>query len=153
MQSVKQVVSQLNPHGLHFAFLDPFDLATLNFDIIVTLSRLKRIDMLVHVSQMDLQRNTVSYATAQASAFDTFAPGWREKVDVAQPQQTLRQKVFEYWRDKVASLGVWPSGHMRLLTGRKNQLLYWLLLAAKHDLAHKFWAMASNVEGQGKFDF
>ena len=42
---------------------------------------------------------------------------------------------------------------MRLLKGGKNQPLYWLLLAAKHELAHKFWATASNVEGQGKFDF
>jgi len=153
VQSVKQVVTQLNPYGLHFAFLDPFDLATLNFDIIVALSRLRRIDMLVHISQMDLQRNAVSYATKEESAFDSFAPGWREKVAVAQAQQTLRQKVFQFWRDKVASLGVWPSTEMRLLTGRKNQPLYWLLMAAKHPLPHKFWATASNVEGQGKFDF
>ncbi len=153
VQSVQQVVTRLNPYGLHFAFLDPFDLAALNFDIIVALSRLTRIDMLVHISQMDLQRNAVSYATSEESAFDTFAPGWREKVPVVQAQQTLRQQVFQYWRDKVADLGVWPSTDMRLLTGGKNQPLYWLLMAAKHPLPHKFWSTASNVEGQGKFEF
>lgn len=153
VQSVQQVVTQLNPYGLHFAFLDPFDLAALNFDIIVALSRLTRIDMLVHISQMDLQRNAVSYATSEESAFDTFAPGWREKVAVAQAQQALRQQVFQYWRDKVVDLGVWPSTDMRLLTGGKNQPLYWLLMAAKHPLPHKFWSTASNVEGQGKFEF
>jgi len=153
IQSVQQVVTQLNPYGLHFAFLDPFDLAALNFDIIVALSRLTRIDMLVHISQMDLQRNAVSYATSEESAFDTFAPGWREKVAVVQAQQTLRQQVFQYWRDKVVDLGVWPSTDMRLLTGGKNQPLYWLLMAAKHPLPHKFWSTASNIEGQGKFEF
>lgn len=153
VQSVKKIVASLNPHGLHFAFLDPFNLKTLDFCIIDLLSKLKRIDMLVHVNQMDLQRNLVSNATAEESAFDTFAPGWRDKVNIVRGQQEIRQCVFQYWRDQVANLGVWPSAEMRLITGSKNQPLYWLLLAAKHDLAHKFWSTASNVEGQGKLDF
>lgn len=153
VETAQKVVAALNPYGLNFAFLDPFDLAALNFQIIEVLSRLTRIDMLVHVSQMDLQRNAVSYAMADESAFDSFAPGWRAKVPVGQPQQALRQQVFQYWRDKVADLGVWPSTEMRLLTGGNNQPLYWLLMAAKHALPHKFWAAASNIEGQGKFGF
>lgn len=153
VQSVQQIVARLNPYGLHFAFLDPFNLEALDFGIIDALSKLKRIDMLVHVNQMDLQRNLVSNATAEESAFDTFAPGWRGKVDIVRGQQEIRQRVFQYWRDQVASLGVWPSAEMKLITGSKNQPLYWLLLAAKHDLAHKFWATASNAEGQGKLDF
>jgi three-Cys-motif partner protein len=138
VDAVKQVLARLNAHGLHFAFLDPFDLAALNFDIVVALSSLTRIDMLVHISQMDLQRNVVTYATTENSPFDTFAPGWREKVSIVQGQQELRQQIFQFWRDKVAGLGVWPSTDMRLLTGSNNQPLYWLLLAAKHELAHKF---------------
>ena len=125
----------------------------MNFDIIVALSSLTRIDMLVHISQMDLQRNVVTYATTENSPFDTFAPGWRDKVSTLQGQQELRLQIFQFWRDKVAGLGVWPSTDMKLLTGAKNQPLYWLLLAAKHELAHKFWATASNVEGQGAFNF
>ena len=153
VQTVKYILPRLNPFGLHFAFLDPFDLAALNFDIILTLSQLKRIDILVHISQMDLQRNVVSYATTEESAFDKFAPGWREKVSINQSSHTIRQQVFQYWRNRVADLGVWPSTDMRLLTGMNNQPLYWLLMAAKHPLPHKFWVTASNVDGQGKFDF
>lgn len=153
VEAAHKIVTALKPYGLNFAFLDPFDLATLNFEIIETLSTLKRIDMLVHVSQMDLQRNAVSYATTDESAFDSFAPGWRQHVPVDQPQHTLRQQVFNYWRGKVAGLGVWPSTEMRLLKGRNKQPLYWLLMAAKHSLPHKFWATASNVEGQGSFEF
>ncbi|BCO30127.1 hypothetical protein TspCOW1_02300 [Thiohalobacter sp. COW1] len=151
--AVQQIVPGLNPYGLHFAFLDPFNLEALDFGIIRTLSTLKRIDILVHVNQMDLQRNLVTNATSEESAFDSFAPGWRDKVDIAQGHQEVRQQVFKYWRDLVASLGVWPSTEMKLIRGSKNQPLYWLLLAAKHELAHKFWAAASNVDGQGKFDF
>ena len=97
VDAVKQVITQLNAYGLHFAFLDPFDLAALNFDIIVALSALKRIDMLVHISQMDLQRNVLTYATIDNSPFDTFAPGWRDKVPIAQGQHELRQQIFQFW--------------------------------------------------------
>ncbi|OJW45942.1 MAG: hypothetical protein BGO60_03355 [Thiobacillus sp. 65-1059] len=148
VQSVQRIVASLNPYGLHFAFLDPFNLEALDFGVIDALSALTRIDMLIHVNQMDLQRNLVSNATADESAFDVFAPGWRDAVQVIQGQQGLRHQVFQYWRDKVASLGVWPPPEMRLITGSKNQPLYWLLLAAKHELARKFWVTASNVEGQ-----
>lgn len=154
MDAVKQIVPRLNPYGLHFAFLDPFNLGSLDFDIIRTLSTLKRIDMLVHVNQMDLQRNLERNTQSAASAFDTFAPGWRDNVDLARGQEIVRQQILQYWRDLVASLGVWPSAEMKLIRGRgRNQPLYWLLLAAKHDLAHRFWATASNVGGQGSFEF
>lgn len=152
-ETVQQVQPRLNPYGLHFAFLDPFNLEALNFEIIRTLSSLKRIDILVHVNQMDLQRNLVTNAVSEESVFDVFAPGWRDKVDIARGQQEVRQQVFQYWRDLVESLGVWPSTEMKLIRGSKNQPLYWLLLAAKHELAHKFWTAASNIDGQGKLDF
>lgn len=152
LQLIQEVMGRLNPHGLHFAFLDPFNLEALDFGIIGLLSKLKRIDMLVHVNQMDLQRNLIRNATAEVSAFDTFAPGWRDKVNITRGQQEIRQSVFQYWRDQIANLGVWPSADMRMITGSKNQPLYWLLLAAKHDLALRFWATASNIEGQGKLD-
>ncbi len=151
--AVQQVVPNLHRYGLHFAFLDPFNLEALDFGIIRTLSTLKRIDILVHMNQMDLQRNLVTNTVSEESAFDVFAPGWRDKVDIARGQQEVRQQVFQYWRGLIASLGVWPSTEMKLIRGTRNQPLYWLLLAAKHELAHKFWAAASDVDGQGKFDF
>ncbi|MCW5222760.1 three-Cys-motif partner protein TcmP [Verminephrobacter aporrectodeae subsp. tuberculatae] len=148
--SVQQIVASLDPYGLHFAFLDPFNLGALDFGMIKSLSKLKRIDILVHISQMDLQRNLLSNTRGDKSVFDQFAPGWRGSVDLAQHQSGIRRDLFQYWRDQIASLGVWPSTEMKLITGSKNNPLYWLLLAAKHELAHKFWATASNVEGQGE---
>lgn len=55
--AAEEVISVVHPRGLHFAFLDPYNLAELDFSIIKTLSKLKRIDMLIHISAMDLQRN------------------------------------------------------------------------------------------------
>ncbi len=153
VDAAREIFPRLNPYGLHFAFLDPFNLEALDFNIIRMLSELKRIDMLVHVNQMDLQRNLVINATSENSAFDAFAPGWRDHISIEQPQHEIRQQIFQYWRKLVEDLGVWPSTEMKLIRGGKNQPLYWLLLAAKHDLAHNFWATASDIERQGKLDF
>jgi len=148
VNAAAEVARTINPYGLHFAFVDPFNLGALDFRIIQSLATLKRIDMLIHVSAMDLQRNLGINIGADGSAFDSFAPGWREKVDLARPQQAIRQQVVEYWRDLVAGLGKKPSTRMELITGTNGQRLYWLLLAADNDLAHKFWNVATD-NGQG----
>jgi three-Cys-motif partner protein len=146
---------QLTPkYGLNFAFLDPFNLGSLDFNIIATLSRLQRIDMLVHVSQMDLQRNFDRNAMLADSALDAFAPGWRDGVDLNQGQRAVRQAYFNFWKEQVDRLGVAASTDIRLITGPGNQPLYLLLLAARHELAHKFWQIvAKQDKGQGSFDF
>lgn len=148
--AAEKMVSAVSGYALHFAFVDPYNLEALDFRVIQALSRLKRIDLLIHLSAMDLQRNLSVNLAADDSAFDAFAPGWREKVSTTGAQAEVRRRVVEYWRELVTNLGVWPSTDQRLITGEKNQPLYWLLLAAKHELAHKFWETAANVEGQGK---
>jgi three-Cys-motif partner protein len=143
LETMKALSSKLHPSSLHFAFLDPYNLGAFDFGVVEQLAKLKYIDMLVHVSKMDLQRNLGMNVKAQQSAFDRFAPGWRVEINLNQPQSTVRREVFEYWRRLVSETGVPPSTDMKLITGSKNQPLYWLLLAAKHDLAHKFWKEAS----------
>lgn len=150
IDAVQQMVASVNRYGLHFAFIDPYDLKSLDFKIIRALATLKRIDMLIHVSVMDLQRNLLNYLGAPESPLDAFAPAWRDQVDTVGPQATVRQRIIEYWRNQVAGLGVWPSTDQRLVTGEKNQPLYHLLLAARHELAHTFWSTAANPEGQGQ---
>lgn len=146
--TVKRIVGLVNPYGLHVAFLDPYNLQTLNFEIVKTLASLRHIDMLVHVSQMDLQRNLENYSSGDSTVFDAFIPGWRETIKAGSAKAT-RQAILRYWSDLVGRLGVWPSPEPKLIAGPGNQPLYWLLLAAKHDLALAFWKVASNKQGQG----
>ncbi len=132
--------------GLHFAFLDPYSLGALDFTILKTLAKLKRIDMLVHVSQMDLQRNFDRNSTKDASALDIFAPGWREGADTNRGKKAARQAYFDYWKDLVAGTGIATAPEVRLVTGPGKQPLYLLMLATRHDLALKFWSIVSKKE-------
>lgn len=143
------ILRRLEPAALHFAFIDPYSLGALDFSIFKALSRRKRMDMLIHLSKMDLQRNLDENIGSAVSAFDRFAPDWRKVVDAEQAQRGIRTEIIDHWRDLVSGLGTEASTAMRLLKGPTGQHLYWLLLVAKHDLAHKFWKTAANPEKQG----
>lgn len=147
--AAKHIMRELGPDGLHFVFIDPYNLGAFDFSVIETFADLRYVDMLVHISKMDLQRNTGMNISAQHSAFDHFAPGWRTAVNLTQRHSAVRREVFEFWKEKVAALGISTSTDMQLITGSQGQHLYWLTLVAKHQLAHRFWKVASNSSGQG----
>ena len=150
IEAAKETITSVDQYGLHFAFLDPYNLGELDFSIIQTLLQLKRIDMLIHVSAMDLQRNLERNVASVGGAFDRFAPGWRGAVGLDASQSEIRRLVFEYWRDQIAKLGARTAPDVKLITAEKNQRLYWLLLATKHQIARKFWSVAANVHKQGE---
>lgn len=127
------------PYGLNLAFLDPYSL-DLDFSIIECFAAVKRMDMMIHLNQMDMQRNLMSLAAeSDLTRLDRFVPGWREAVTRSGQRLIFEQRIYEYWREKVRKLGPWPSAQQKLITASGNQPLYWLALAATHELAHKFW--------------
>lgn len=149
-ETAVRIVQKLNPHGLHFVFLDPFNLQDLPFSVIETFAELKRIDVLIHVSAQDLQRNLHSYTKAGDLRLERFAPGWREVVDLQQTQQGVRAALLAHWTSKIDRLGLPPAEHAELISGSsKNQRLYWLVFASRHPLAKQFWDEIRSVSGQG----
>jgi three-Cys-motif partner protein len=106
------------------------------------------MDLLIHVSIMDLQRNVRALMTS--GKLNKFAPGWDKKVNNAATNPKLVMAVFEYWRSLLSQLGYLVSDNIERVTGNRNQPLYWLVLASKHDLADKLWGEVSQVEPQGR---
>ncbi|UGB44645.1 three-Cys-motif partner protein TcmP [Frateuria edaphi] len=141
-----KVLPTLNPTGFNLAFLDPFNIEALPFGVIETLAQAKHMDLLIHVSIMDLQRNVRSMM--MSGKLDAFAPGWEKTVNRGATNSTLVMQVFEHWRNLLASMGYLISDNIERVRGNRNQPLYWLVLAAKHDLADKLWGEVSQVEPQ-----
>lgn len=114
----------------------------LDFTIIEHLSKITRVDMMIHLNQMDMQRNLISLVEDETeNRLDRFAPGWRDVINRSAPRATIEAQVYEYWRTKVRALGdAETSTDQKLITGSQNQPLYWLVLVAAHKLAHKFWS-------------
>lgn len=143
-----KILPTLHPTGFNLAFLDPFNLESLPFQVIQTLAQAKTMDLLIHVSIMDLQRNVRALMTS--SKLNSFAPGWEKKINSAATNPKLVMAVFEYWRGLLSQLGYLVSDNIERVTGNRNQPLYWLVLASKHDLADKLWGEVSQVEPQGR---
>lgn len=138
--TVDKIVSRLHPDGLHLAFLDPFNLGSLSFKIIAKLSTLRRMDILIHISAMDLQMNARSYIDREAWQLDAFAPGWRDFVEARSADDTkVRAQILECWRTRVKELGMSTAETMQLISGPNNERLYWLAFAARHERALEFW--------------
>lgn len=149
--TAREIVSRLNPEGLHFAFLDPFNLESLSFEAIRCLARLKRIDFLLHVSSLDLQRNLERYSASETSPLDSFAPGWRSKVNLNEAVRTIRQSLFAYWQSKMQELG-FPQSRAELVTGHQNQKLYWLVFLSRSEFANGLWDKIRIISGQRELD-
>ena len=122
-----------------FAFLDPYNLGALPLEVIRNLAKLKRMDILMHVSLQDLQRNLELYISSENSAMDAFAPGWRAHVDVRRSHELIRAKYLEYWKTLLKSEGMTTAETAELVSGRKKQRLYLLAFAARHERAVEFW--------------
>jgi three-Cys-motif partner protein len=151
--AMPKIVQSLNKHGLHFAFLDPHNLGTLSFDLFESLAALKHIDIIVHVSLFDLRRNADRYTSAEHNQFDNFAPGWRDHVGRDMSQSALRAAILRYWSEKVMKLGLPRAQHCELIKGAEKQHLYWLILLARHGLAHSLWSKISSSAKAPGFGF
>jgi three-Cys-motif partner protein len=139
-EALQTLMPILPTKGLHFAVLDPYSLGSLRFELLRSLAKFQRMDILVLISAMDLFRNIDQQSASEASEFDDFAPGWRDHVPVDLPQTERRKKVMEYWAACVAEeLQLDASSQMHPVKNSVNRLIYWLLLLSRHELAQRFW--------------
>ena len=146
--TVEEACVQLDRYGLHLAYLDPYDLASLPFSIIERLAGFQRMDMIIHFSTQDLQRNLGRYLKSQPSPLDVFAPGWRENVDTdSRSIPASRAAILDLWLDIVRSLNMEPS-RGELIRASRGQRLYWLMFVSRHELADKLWNDIRNIKGQ-----
>ena len=150
--AVDRIVHAINPYGLHFAFLDPYNLEQLPFSIIEKLASIQRMDMLIHVSVQDLQRNLDDYSRP-GGVLDSFIPGWRQQVNKDQAINPLRAALLECWLNKIRSLGTTPAQGIELVAGPRRQRLYWLVFVSAHDLGQKLWNAVRDIHGQREMGF
>jgi hypothetical protein len=153
--TARQVASTLDPYGLHFVFLDPYNLGDLPLAVIEPFAELRRADILIHVSAMDMQRNLEQAISAtEGHRFDRFAPGWRDVMDPNAPPHETRRAIRRHWINLLKRMGLTAfEEQFTLVKGSRNQPLYWLAFAAKHERALEFWDKIRNVTPQRSFPF
>ncbi|CCD39851.1 conserved hypothetical protein [Candidatus Paraburkholderia kirkii UZHbot1] len=127
------------PRGLHLAFLDPFNAEQLDFEIIRTLARQPFIDILVHFSVMDIQRNIDLEAATFGNRLERIAPGWREAIDLTiLPKSAFVNAFLDHWKQLIQSeTQLTAADMMPLIRNSKNGPLYRLIMLRRHRLARK----------------
>jgi three-Cys-motif partner protein len=144
--AAKAIAALLDPYGLHFAFIDPYSLGALKLSILKELMQLQRMDLMVHISAMDLFRNLDFNLLRTRKEFDDFAPRWREKVDLKAPDHEQRHALMTHWMSLIDSAGFDATAEMKPIKNSANRDLYWLLVLSRHPLARKFWNIVVKYE-------
>lgn len=136
-----EVARVLDPRALHLGLLDPYGLGALPFSVIESLSALKRMDMIIHFSEQDLLRNYAMDANRGDDArLNRVVPGWRAPIDFSRLSiHEQREAVFEHWLTLLSKVSKRPAKAIATITNRQRRVLYRLVLASDHKLAHKLW--------------
>ncbi|MCC2594732.1 three-Cys-motif partner protein TcmP [Pusillimonas sp. MFBS29] len=151
--TVDQILEAIPRSSLCLAYLDPYNLQYLSFNVIKKLAGLKYVDFAVHFSTMDLRRNVLMEYNPDRARFDAAAPGWRQHVDpVAFLRGDADEAFFNYWCDLVQGLGFTISRRMPLVRDDGNRPLYHLVFFSRHELPNRIWGDVA--QGQNReFNF
>lgn len=147
--TVPRMVAAVPSGALCMAYVDPYNLRLLTFDMLRSLSRLN-VDLAVHFSTMDLQRNLVIDISEDRGQFDRVAPGWQQAIDCRGLSNTqLRTAFFQYWQRQMLDLGFSASKEMPFVYNDHGAPMYRLVFFARHDLPLRVWgdvARSPNME-------
>lgn len=147
-ETVPRICKRLNPHGLHLAFLDPYNIANLELDMVQQLGQLRYIDIIAHVSINDLQRTIpLEIRNSSGGRVEKFAPDWRHRVDLKQSKRRVVQSVLEYWQKRVGECGMFQSDHAHLVRGGNRQPLYYLVFLCKNEFPERIWRSIQDLSG------
>ena len=139
-ETVKAMVAAVPPRSLCMAFIDPYNLEFLSFSLLQKLSELRKIDLAINFSTMDLQRNVELEFDPSRARFDEAAPGWRENSAVlSASRQNVKLAFFDYWRALVCGLGFDHSKEMPVIRNNRGHGIYRMVFFARHDLPTRIW--------------
>lgn len=138
VQTVPEMVKAVPTGALCMAFIDPYNLALLSFEMLEQLARLK-IDLAIHFSTQDLLRNVDMELDPERARFDEVLPGWRDNIIFQASKDRLPAAFFSTWVAAVKSLGFSHAKEMPLITNNSGHGLYRMVFFARHDLPIRLW--------------
>jgi three-Cys-motif partner protein len=110
-------------NALVMAYIDPYNLEYLSFDILQELGKL-RVDLAINFSTMDLIRNADFELDPTRARFDKTAPGWRAIPGIGGVSKAnIPSLFFDYWCGLVKSLGFDHCEQMPIITNRSKRVV------------------------------
>ena len=145
---------------LSLAFLDPNGVEELRWDIVSTLARMKKMDLIIHYSQQGVERLVkLNVDSKKETVLDKFFGnvGWREVyIKYKASAGGYHRPLINYYKSNLKQLGyvevkddeeIWTEPLMR---NQNNAPLYRLLFASKDKLGVKFWKEITKIKRSGQ---
>lgn len=139
---------------LNLAFLDPEGLEV-RWETVETLAQL-RTDLIIHYSQMGLQRYMpVAVEDQEDTSIDHFfgTRVWRDIYRKYYGQPGLYSELLNFYQRNLCDLGYKGKdevGRIPLMRNTKNAPLYYLVYASKSELGKKFWREVTSRDVYGQ---
>jgi three-Cys-motif partner protein len=148
IDTVSAMVERVPRGSLCLAYIDPYNLKFLDFEIMRTLAQLN-IDFVVNFFASDARRNIDEALDPDDGRFDDVSPGWRKRVPMNLNKANLALAFFADWYEQIKGLGFEFSNAMPMIQNSKNTELYKLVFFARHDLPIRLWGdVAGNPNGE-----
>lgn len=145
-ETAQKAIDSLNKSSLNLGFVDPFN-ADLPFSVIATLSKIKKMDLLIHFSGMDFKRNM--NAMMEDGRLEDLAPGWRSVISENMSINQKRDKIFQYWRGLLENkLNYKVNDKIIRVNAPNNAEIYRLVFASRNELPDRLWSDVSNIDPQ-----
>lgn len=138
-ETVPAMVAQVPQRALTLAYVDPYNLTLLSFDLFKELAAL-RVDIAAHFSTMDLVRNVGLEFDPSRERFDSTAPGWRSDPAIQKSsRKNLPLQFLRYWQDMVKGLGYHSSHAMPLVHNEEGHAIYRLVFFSRGPWPLRIW--------------
>ncbi|MCL5074008.1 MAG: three-Cys-motif partner protein TcmP [Actinobacteria bacterium] len=146
----------------HFVYIDPYGPDELKFSTIIELSKLNRIDILLHFPIGAIKRNYKNWTEKEKNILNDFlgTNTWQQKD--AKPTNIYKLlidtlieqlKKLGYKNENiglVSSIDYEDTIAVAAIKNTKNVKLYELILISKHNIANDFWGKALEVGPNGQ---
>lgn len=141
--TINQVLSEVPPHGLNFALVDPFGPKMLRWDILARLGKVKRMDLLIHFPTAAIKRN---FDTLD---FDSMVGTSEWRGDVHNPHDV--PKLVDHLRRSLERIGYTGKAVRSMpIKNTKEGVLYHLVFATKDPLGDKIWSSIVHTDARGQ---
>ena len=140
VDTVPKMVAAVPRGALCCAYVDPYNLELLSFDILKALANLK-VDLAINFCTMDLTRNAELEFDSDRRPIRRNGSGLAGgAVNANTSKANMPGEFFKYWCGLVEGLGFQYSREMPLVRNDQGRPIYRMVFFARHDLPKRIWA-------------
>ena len=149
---IDEILKLLPADHLTLAFIDPTGLH-IRFDTIRRLVHNRKVDLLMTIQfGMGIQMNLPQYFRSQGDALTGFLGNdeWRKDTEQQGTFSQAGKRILDRYMAQLRTLGYLDTKDREIVRNDQNLLLYFVIMASRHELGEKFWREVTKIAPSGQ---